>query len=100
VVVIVAATQHRRLLNIVSYSTSSVIQHHQPCPQAQLRDELRKPRITRPHRLLDLTNLRIYELCQIYLLVIFEYFNILIHVQLYYTITNTTHDTLILLMIH
>jgi hypothetical protein len=54
-----SATQHRRLLNIVRYSTSSVTQHHQPCPQAKLGDQLRKSKTptTRPHQF---TNLRIF----------------------------------------
>jgi hypothetical protein len=30
-----SATQHRRLLNIVGYSTSSATQHRQPCPQSK-----------------------------------------------------------------
>jgi hypothetical protein len=34
-----SATQHRRLLNIVGYSTSSVIQHRQPCPQSTKEDK-------------------------------------------------------------
>jgi hypothetical protein len=75
-------------------------------------------RITRPHRLLDLTNLCIFSdllaayFCvfyQIHLLVTLrtlsdlfagDFVRILIHVLLYYTNTNVTHDTLILLMIH
>jgi hypothetical protein len=30
-----SATRHRRLLNIVGYSTSSMTQHRQPCPQSK-----------------------------------------------------------------
>jgi hypothetical protein len=54
------------------------------------------------HELLLITNNMnpIYEFSQIYLLVIFAYLEILIHVLFYYTNTNTTHDARILIMIH
>jgi hypothetical protein len=67
-------TQHRRLLNIVGYSTSSITQHRQPCP-IEIRRLIKKIQdceassVTRPHRLLDLTNVRMLsDVCAGYVL--------------------------------
>jgi hypothetical protein len=61
---------------------------------------------TRPRRLLDLTNLRMLpdlfagDFAYFIGFISWLFLMILIHVLLYYTSTNATHDTLILLMIH